>query len=189
MGARGQLAALSAIFAKVVGTLRPARLLVPGVGTGNGLEHVDPAVTRRVVGLDVNIQYVAMARQRHLRLGPALELYCEDVQRTRLEAASFDLVHAALVLEHVEPLPAVERFARWLAPGGACSVVLQLPGGEPVEPRGAMLRAAAAAMRLVDPAELKGWFERQGMIQRKAFEVPVAQGVRFWVGLFTKPAR
>jgi len=189
MGPQGvdQLAPLSAIFARVYGALRPARLLLPGVATGNGLEHVDPRVTRRVVGLDVNIQYVAVARQRHLRLGPALELYCEDLLHTRLDAGSFDLVHAALVLEHVEPFPAVERFARWLAPGGACAVVLQLGGGEPARPDGALLRQVTEQARLVAPADLRATFERQGMVQRNAFELPVPQGRRFFVGLFSKP--
>ena len=191
MGPQGvaQLAPLSAIFGKVYGALRPARVVLPGVATGNGLEHVDPRVTRRVVGLDVNIQYVAVARQRHLRLGPVLELYCEDLLQVKLEAGSFDLVHAALVLEHVEPLPAVERFARWLAPGGACAVVLQLPSAEGAPaPASPALREVASRMRLVAPAEAREMFERQGMTQRSAYELPLSQGRRAFVGLFSKPA-
>jgi SAM-dependent methyltransferase len=189
MGPAGvdQLARLSGIFGKVYGALRPARILLPGVGTGAGLEHVDPALTRRVVGLDVNIQYVAVARQRHLRLGPVLELYCEDVLHAKLEAGAFDLVHAALVFEHVEPVPLVERIARWLAPGGACAVVLQLPSAEPVVPATPLMRQVAEQARIVPPAELRAAFERHGMAQRNAFELPVPHGRRFFVGLYTKP--
>src|SRR6266581_1065602 len=94
-----------------------------GVATGNGLEHVDPAVTRRTVGLDVNLSYLAVARQRFMRLGASLELRCVDLERAELDAGGFDLVHAALVLEHVDVRRAVARLASWLAPAGAFCVV------------------------------------------------------------------
>jgi SAM-dependent methyltransferase len=188
MGPAGvdHLAPLSAIFGKIYGALRPARVLVLGVATGNGLEHVDLAVTRRVVGVDVNIQYVAVARQRHLRLGPALELYCEDALHVRLAPGSFDLVHAALLFEHVDRTPLVERIARWLAPGGACSAVVELPGERPAA-ASAALRAVSERARAVAPAELRGDFERERMVQRSAFELPAGSG-RFHVALFSKPA-
>jgi SAM-dependent methyltransferase len=192
MGPEGvdQLAPLSALFGKVYRALRPARVLVLGCATGNGLEHVDPAITRRVVGVDVNIQYVAIARQRNLRLGAALELYCEDLLRARLEAGAFDLVHAALVLEYVDPLPAVERIARWLARGGMCSAVVQLPSdpGAP-PPRSPLLGRIAADARRLAPAELRGYFQAQGLVERKAFELPLPKGRRVFGGLFAKPPK
>jgi len=189
MGPQGvdQLGALSAIFAKVYGAVRPARLAVLGCATGNGLEHVDRAVTRSVLGVDVNIQYLAVARQRFLALGPALELYCEDVLRVRLRPASTDLVHAALLFEWVDPLPLAERIAAWLAPGGACSVVVQLtPPAAPRGVRAPAMEAAVASMRLVAPAELRASFRRAGLEERRAFEVPVGPA-RLLVALFARP--
>src|SRR6266568_5053699 len=123
----GELAPLSAIFGKVYAARRPRRLAVLGVATGNGLEHVDPAVTRRTVGLDVNLSYLAVTRQRFMRLGASLELRCADLERVQLDAGGFDLVHVALVLEEelrshaadaglaervafVVPLPSGRRF-------------------------------------------------------------------------------
>jgi SAM-dependent methyltransferase len=186
-----RLAPLSAIFGKACRALRPARILVLGCATGNGLEHVDPRITRRVVGVDLNIQYLAVARQRNLRLGAALELYCEDVLRVSLPAGAFDLVHAALVLEHVDPLPLVERIARWLAPGGVSSAIVELPAaaGAPAAPVSPLLGAIAARARPVDPAALGRHFESQGMVQRNAFELPLARGGRFFGGLYRKPAK
>jgi SAM-dependent methyltransferase len=186
-GGMDQLAPLSAIFGKVYAALRPARLALLGCATGNGLEHVDPAITRRVVGVDVNIQYLAVARQRYLRLGSSLELYCEDALRVRLAPASLDLVHAALLFEHVEPAPLAERAARWLAPGGALCAVLQLPdAGNAPPPANPLLARVAAGSRLVVPAELTSLLARQGLDQRSAFELPVAHGRRLFVGLYTK---
>jgi hypothetical protein len=45
-GGADQLRPLAAILARALRDLRPERLLVLGVATGNGLESVDPAVTR-----------------------------------------------------------------------------------------------------------------------------------------------
>src|SRR5512138_3331263 len=96
MGPEGldQQAALAAIFQEVVLAAQPDRLLVAGCGTGQGFEHVDPAVTRRVVGVDVNLQYLGIARQRFFHLGPRLELYNADITTFRSAPESFDLVHA-----------------------------------------------------------------------------------------------
>ena len=186
-GGVDQLGASSAIFGKIYAALKPTRLALLGCATGTGLEHVDPTTTRRVVGVDVNIQYVAIARQRFLSLGAVLELYCEDVLRVRLQRGAFDLVHAALLFEHVEPLPLAERIAAWLAPGGACSVVVQLT--RPTPPPGSLPRsmeAIAASMRLVPPEELRASFRRAGLEERRAFEVPGGAG-RFLVALFARP--
>jgi SAM-dependent methyltransferase len=185
-----QLAPLSSILGKALGALKPARLLVLGVATGNGLEHVDPAVTRRVVGVDVNLQYVAIARQRHMRLGARLELYCGDVEKVTLDGGGFDMAWAALLLEHVDPARVARRIAAWLAPGGALVSVLQLPApdGRKSEPSPFPgIRAVAEAMRLVAPAELEGHLGAAGMTLRASFEVPVAHGRRLYVGHFQKP--
>lgn len=191
MGPEGadQLAPLSAILGKVLAALRPARLLLPGIATGNGLEHVDPSVTRRVVGLDLNLSFLAVARQRQLRLGAALELYCTDVGRALLDPQSFDLCFAGLFFEHVDARRTAARLAGWLAPGGALVAVLQLPGPAGAGPssRFASVCAAAEAMRLLPPEELAGHLSAAGLRPRAAFEVPVAHGRRFHVAHWSRP--
>src|SRR5690349_6145305 len=92
-----QLAPLSQLFQEVYLAAQPDRVLVLGCATGNGLEHVDPSVTKRVVGVDVNLQYLGIARQRFFHLGPKLELFCSEASAWRSPPGSFDLVHAALV--------------------------------------------------------------------------------------------
>jgi len=192
MGPAGadQLAPLAAILGKALAGLKPARLLVLGVATGNGLEHVDPAVTRRVVGVDVNLQYLALCRQRHMRLGARLELYCSDAEKVLLDAGSFDLVYAGLFFEHAVPRRLAGRIASWLAPGGALLAVLQLPaadGAGAVKSRHASIEAVAESMRLVPPAELERDLARAGLSARRAYELPVAHRRRFHVALFQKP--
>src|SRR5512138_1690764 len=113
-----QLAPLSASFQEVYAAAQTDRLLVLGCGTGNGLEHVNPAVTKRVVGVDVNLQYLGVARQRFFHLGPRLELFCSEAEKFRTAPASFDLVHAGLIFEYVHPEVLVRKITEWLAPDG-----------------------------------------------------------------------
>jgi hypothetical protein len=180
----GQRATLDALFEEAWLTALPERLLVVGCATGAGLEHVDPAVTRRLVGLDVNLQYLGVCRQRFFHLGPALELYCADALAWRGPAGAFDLVHAALVLEHVDAGPLVERLAGWLSPGGTCTVVLDLPGDAPPVPAPPALAAARGARRLVPPEDLRALFAGHGLSLRRAREVPQPHGQRLWAGAF-----
>ena len=178
MGPQGvdQLAPLSAIFEEVYAAAQPDRLLVLGCGTGNGLEHVNPAVTKRIVGADVNLQYLGVARQRFIGLGARLELYCTEAEKLRAAPESFDLVHAALVFEYLHPEPLVRRISEWLAPGGTCSVVLQLPGGAGPEAPTRTMQLIERAMRLVPPDELTRLLEHHGL--------PLRHGKTFWAGQF-----
>jgi SAM-dependent methyltransferase len=187
MGPEGmdQLAPLSAIFQEVYVAAQPDRVLLLGCGTGNGLEHVNPAVTQNVVGVDVNLQYLGVARQRFMHLGAKLELFCSEAEKFRTRPASFDLVHAALIFEYLHPEVLVRRIAEWLGPGGICSVVLQLPGGEgaPPAPIKAM-QIIEKAMKLVPPDELTRLFEHYGLPRKRVKTVPLRYGKSFWVGTF-----
>ena len=179
-----QLAPLSSAFQEAYLAAQPDRVLVLGCSTGNGLEHVNPAVTQRIVGVDVNLQYLGIARQRYFHLGPRLELFCSDAEKFRSPPATFDLVHAALLFEYLMPEPLVRRISEWLAPGGTCSVVLQLPGGDgPAAPTRTM-QIIEKAMKLVPPDELTRLFDHYGMPRRRASTVPLRFGKSFWVGVF-----
>jgi SAM-dependent methyltransferase len=186
MGPEGvdQLAPLSAIFQESYVAAQPDRLLVLGCATGNGLEHVNPAVTQRIVGVDVNLQYLGVARQRYFHLGPRLELYCQEAEKFRAPPGSFDLVHAALIFEYLAPEALVRKIVEWLGDEGTCSVVLQLPGGEgPAAPSKAM-QIIRKAMKLVPPEELTRLFETYGLPLKRSRTVPLAHGKRFWAGAF-----
>ncbi len=186
MGPEGldQLGPLSALFQEAVLAAQPDRLLLVGCATGNGLEHVDPSVTRRIVGVDVNLQYLGIARQRFFHLGPRLELYNADITAFRSPPASFDLVHAALVFEYLHPEVLVRRISEWLSEKGACSVVLQLPGGEAPEAPSRALQLIGKGMRPIPPEELGRLCEHYGLGLRRQKEVPLKHGKRFWHGVF-----
>lgn len=190
MGPEGlDLAApLSTIFQEAYLATQPDRVLVVGCATGNGLEHVNPAVTSRVVGVDVNLQYLGIARQRFFQLGPRLELYCADVATWKAPPGSFDLVHVALVFEYLYPEVLVRKIAEWLADGGTCSVVLQAGGGGPEAP-GKALKIIEKAAKPVSPDELTRLFEHYQLPLRRQQTVSSTSGRAVWAATFGKAAR
>jgi len=190
MGPEGvdQLAPLSAIFQEAYLAAQPDRVLLLGCATGNGLEHVNPAVTQRVTGVDVSLQYLGIARQRFMHLGAKLELFCSEAEKFRATPGSFDLVHAALLFEYLHPEPLVRKIAEWIAPGGTCAVVLQLPGGESPPSPFKTIELIRKAMKLVPPDELTRLFEHYGLPRKRARTVELKHGKSFWVGVFGRGA-
>lgn len=193
MGPSGvdQLAALSVLFAEVYNRVRPARVAVLGCATGNGFEHVDPAVTRRLVGVDVNPEYLALARERHGRLAGILDLVCQPAESCDLGVSSMDLVFAGLFFEYVEPGPMLERIASWLAPGGTLSVVLQMPtASSPAVSKTAYesLRVLEGFLHLVPPEELRRLTLRAGLTPENEREIPLPCGKAFYEMIFTRRA-
>jgi SAM-dependent methyltransferase len=190
MGPEGvdQLAPLSATFQEVYLSAQPDRVLLLGCATGNGLEHVNPAVTQKVTGVDVNLQYLGIARQRFMHLGPKLELFCSEAEKFRAPPGSFDLVHAALIFEYLHPEVLVRRISEWLAPAGTTSVVLQLTGGEGPPAPSKTMQLIEKAMRLVPPDELTRLFAQYGMSRKRAKSVSLKHGKSFWVGTFGRAA-
>jgi SAM-dependent methyltransferase len=166
MSAVGQSAVLRAIFSGLYLERRPRRLAVLGCTTGRDLELVDPTTTERAVGIDVNGAYLAIARQRLAALGPRLTLIEADLLEVTLPPGELDLVHAALVVEYVDPLALLSRVHLWLAPGGVCSVVTQQlsPEVPAISDTGyASLRTLAGHMRLHDVASITTLARRCGL--------------------------
>lgn len=130
MSAIGQSAVLREVFARVYTEIRPSRLAILGCATGDDLCLVDPAVTELVVGVDINANYLEIARRRSAALGTRVHLVHGDVLQAELPRVPFDLVHAALLLEYVDPESLFRRTYQWLSPDGACSLITQdpLPG-------------------------------------------------------------
>jgi len=122
-----QLSVLSTILEVALDQHRPRSLLVIGCATGNGFEHIDPAVTRKVTAVDLNPEYLDHLRRRFPDPAFELTLRCQDAAGCEYADAAFDLVHAGLVLEYLDWRVLLPRLARTLRPGGVLSLVLQLP--------------------------------------------------------------
>lgn len=117
--------ALAELFALSLRSNRPARLLVLGCGIGNGLQHVDPAITRQVTGIDINPQYLGELVQRHPAPQYDRMLLEGDLEDMLLPSGPFDQVHAPFLFEFLDWRPLLPRIRDVLAPEGALTVVLQ----------------------------------------------------------------
>lgn len=184
----GQSEALREIFARACMETRPQRILVLGCSTGADFPLVDPEVTRVCVGVDLNPAALDEARRRGAERACAEVLLVHgDVLEVALPERGFDLIHAALLLEYVDPARLFGRIAAWLDPGGTCVTVTQTPvaGLAAVSCTGHdSLRALASVMTLRTPPQIEVIAQRAGLRRSAARDVRLPGGKRFSVAQF-----
>lgn len=183
-----QLSVLSELFAEAITLCRPASVAVLGIAGGNGLEHIDTQVTKRVVGLDVNPAYLEAVSRRHSS-ACQLELHCADLAEDVVELEPVALVHVALVFEHAGAGRCLDNALSLVAPNGALSVVLQLPSE--IE-QGVSTTAVASIQKLradfsfIDPTWLKETLEERGFQLVRDTRRSLLAGKAFWMGVFRR---
>ncbi len=162
----GQRPVLGRLLGEALDTVRPDVVLVLGCSTGNGLEHVNPAVTSRVVVVDVNSTYLRSLRERFPNPSFDLDVRSGDVIDIELEREAYDLIHAGLIFEYVEWPVLLPRVAGALRTGGVLSVILQAPSASSpaVTPTTfASLRKLESLFRFVEPTALVDAARDQGL--------------------------
>ncbi len=183
-----QLQYLGAVFGELIAAHRPRDLAVLGCATGNGFERIPPA-TRTVIGLDINPDYLAIARARHARRLPGLRLVCADLSAYAPEPRSLDLIFAGLLLEYVDPRVVIAKADVWLRDPGVLAVVLQLPapGAGPVTATPyESLKALEPVMQLVDAGEVGRLAAARGFTEVDARVDTLPTGKEFHVGVFAR---
>ena len=184
-----QLSALSELFAEAITRCRPSSIAVLGIAGGNGLEHIDSSVTTRIVGLDLNPQYLESVKERYPHL-PGLYLRCVNLSEQRIALEPVQLVHAALIFEHAGVERCLENAIALTAQGGNLSVVIQLPA-ESGEAEGASRFASIeklhAHLSMVSPKWVCESLAGRGfrLVQETTRELPA--GKAFWAGIFSAP--
>ena len=83
----GQRSVLSRLFGEALETVRPGVVLVLDCSTGNGLEHVNPAATSRVVVVDINPTYLRRLRDRFPNPSLELDVAATCIPGCRLKSA------------------------------------------------------------------------------------------------------
>ena len=181
-----QLDALAELFAHALRTCAPRSVAVLGVAGGNGLDAIDPAVARRIVGIDINPAYLAEAARRYVQL--PLELHRADVAADDLSAIEpVDLVHAALIFEHAGTEQCLVNAMRLLRPGGHLCVVLQLQSASTahVSPSPfAAIQQLRDDFSLVDRLALVETLSARGYGLVAESTRPTGGGKALWLGIF-----
>jgi SAM-dependent methyltransferase len=187
----GQRPVLSRLLGETLQSVRPHALLVLGCSTGNGLEHVNPAVTSRVVVVDVNPTYLRRLRERFPNPSFDLDVRSGDVIDIELEREAYDLVHAGLLFEYVEWPVLLPRVAGALRTGGVLSVILQAPSASSpaVTPTTfTSLRKLESLFRFVEPTALVDAARDQGLNLNARHTEGLPAGKSFEVFRFAKDA-
>lgn len=168
----GQLRFLADLLDEFLMALRPRRVALLGCATGNGLERVDPAEVDSVLGVDINAEYLAVAERRHRpQLGERLRLECADLgdpiaAASALSGGGFDLIHAPLLFEYLEPERLLPVLAHALTPAGTLVVLLQLPSagqGAVTDTPYTGVQVLESLLRLVAPETFAAAAEAAGL--------------------------
>ena len=185
----GQLQMLNQVFKRVLSETQPASVAVLGCATGNGFEHIDPAVTHYILGVDINPAYLEIARQRYRAGEACLELKCADLHTDCFGGRQFDLIHAGLVFEHVDAAVVLEHIYKALKPQGRLAVVLQMPntGLSAVSPTPyKSLEKLAPTMHLIEQDQFIALARQAGFSQTHAETITLPSGKEFFFGIYRK---
>lgn len=185
----GQLGTLSELFAEALARCSPSSVALLGVAGGNGLDRIDSGIASRVVGVDLNPEYLEAVRRRYSHLS-GLELYCVDLSEQRLSLEPVHLVHAALIFEHAGVDSCLENALAMVIPSGNLSVVLQLPaenGAAAVESPFPSIQNLKPHFSLVSPEWLSEFLAGRGFRRSHTTTRKLPGGKSFWAGIFSAP--
>jgi SAM-dependent methyltransferase len=180
---------LSQVFKEALRVYDASTVAQLGCATGNGLEHIDPAATRRLSCVDINPEYLAILRARYGERIAGLEVVEADLATCRLQPGAYSLIFTGLVFEYVAPKILLPKIADWLRPDGVLVVVLQiLAQGLPEvsESPYQSLKLLESIMRLVSPQEFRSTAENESLGEIESKIVTLESGKAFYVGTFTR---
>ncbi len=153
----GQLQLLSGLTKKYVGLLNPKKPLFLGIAGGNGLEHIDPVTVEKVVGVDINADYLLATERRFGKHLQNLELHHLDITtENRQSIVMADWAWAALVLEYTGIEKSLDFIDRNLQAGGDAIITIQENNGvQSVSPTGVdSVKAAGSLFQLIAEEKL-----------------------------------
>ena len=188
----GQLQLLNQLFKQVLEETRPENVLVLGCTSGNGFEHFDLKITKHILGVVINPEYLQIAGKRFARLGACLELKCVDLQTSSFDDCTYDLIHGALIFEYVDPEVVLHRIDKVLSTNGVLSVVLQLANSQlPSVSKTPFtsLEKLAPIFRHYEPDQFSELAGQQGFYEAERKIKALPGGKEFFVGKYRKRSR
>ncbi len=182
-----QSQALNKIFKDALESFSPENLCVLGCTTGSGFENINVSVTKKVVGVDINREYLEILKERFGKSIPGLELSHSDINAVELPSYQFDLIFAALIFEYVDVEKVLKDISKRLNLDGVLVVVLQLKN----ENMNAVSDTPYQSLKLlnhlfnyVEPEYFIKKAGELGLIKTKSYEYDLNTGKKFFVGYF-----
>ncbi len=183
----GQAEMLASEFEVLLKNDAPKTVALVGCAGGNGFAQAAEANVTRLVGIDINENYVEDARSRYADIIPGLELHCADIAGDMPDLEAVDLVYAALVFEYVDVPAALRNLAKLCRPKGLLAALVQLPkqGADAVTPSSfTSLKELNSIVRLVPPNELSERAEAAGFTCLSQRTITLQSGKQFSLQLF-----
>ena len=187
-----QASLLAEVFSSVLRRYRPASVAVIGCAGGNGFDRLDPRTTTRVVGLDINPQYLDATAKRYADAFRELVLHNADIAGDELHLEPVDLSYAALILEYVDVAAALRNLLSICREAGHLVAVLQRPSSPlpaitpTIVPS---ILGLAAVMKLVDPLALVEVARGIGFALRESTSVTSSTGKQFAIHVYQRPPK
>lgn len=96
-----QLQTMNCIMKKQFSAYMVESVMVLGVASGNGLEHINTEKIKTVYGVDINTKYLDVCKQRYLNLDGILKTICVDLNDDISILPYADLLVANLLIEYI----------------------------------------------------------------------------------------
>ncbi len=185
----GQLQVLNDLMAYILAKFSPKTLAVFGCSTGNGFEHISPNKTERIVGIDINPDYLDVVRNRFEKRLPSLELIEYDFTSSSFHIEPVSMIFAALVFEYVNIERALLNISKCLVLGGNFIAALQLPSPDApsvTKTQYTSLESLTSIMKLVDvDAFTESCFQR-GLLRVGMRHISMKHGKALYIGHYKK---
>jgi ubiquinone/menaquinone biosynthesis C-methylase UbiE len=181
----GQAKMLSDAFAWALETHAPSSVAVLGCAGGNGFDRLPDDSGMRIIGIDINPDYIKHARCRYKSRLPGLEFVVADIERSRFRFAPVDLIFAGLVFEYVDLGSTLRNIRPMLNTGGSLVAVLQLPSSNmnPITPSpNKSLGLLDVHMRLVPEDYFTSCALETEFVVTSTRKVQTTGGKRFFIG-------
>jgi len=152
----GQSILLNSLTKKYLDETKPESVVFLGIAGGNGLEHIDNSVTKSVIGIDINQDYLNTALTRYKHTIPSLQLVNLDIVKNSGSFFEVDFIWAALILEYTGIDKVLVFCKNNIRKGGHLIVSIQSNNNkQSVSPTGIeSVKKAGEIFSIVNPEEL-----------------------------------
>lgn len=149
----GQLSLLNSLTKKYLAKIKPATCLFMGIAGGNGLEHIDNDISKNVIGIDINQEYLDVSYKRYNDRINSLRLLNLDITKNTNQICSADFIWAALILEYAGIDNCLEFSKNNILPGGHFIATIQSNNNlQSVSPTGIeSVKKAGLIFKTIDP--------------------------------------
>ena len=182
----GQAQLLSRLLGEAIESYGPSSIALLGCAGGNGLERIPSTSVERVVGIDINQQYLRRTADRYRDRIPRLELFAGDLGVDRFVFEPVDLAFAGLIFEYVDTTKLLEQALSMLTNEGRLVSVVQLPSAiDDVTPSPyTTLKCVSSVLNVVSPKKITALARKTGFDIEAERVVAATGGKAFQVGVF-----